>query len=260
MSKEEIAEVNESKPLSFSEGLMNSLVEVKAGLPADFNLQRFVNNSVALLNENETLSNFAKNYGVGQIKAGLMRSAYLGLDALNSEVYLIPYKSKLDFRISFTGYIKLVKKYSIRPIEEVYAKVVRQGDEFTEWDENGEQKFIFKPLPFNAGSVIGAFAVIKFKDGGVKVESMNISELEMARSKSSARNSMAWADFSEEMYKKVVVRRACKTISIDLETPQMKQYFDEETSITNSEPVEVPDIAEEIYVESEVIENEVGED
>lgn len=77
------------KKQTFSESLSTSLVEVKQALPSDFNITRFVQNSVALLNENEQLARFATQYGTGQIKAGLMRGAYLGLDFINREAYLV---------------------------------------------------------------------------------------------------------------------------------------------------------------------------
>ena len=61
---------------NFSLALTNDLESNKAALPANFNVARFVQNSVALLNNNDTLAKFAKEHGTAQIKAGLMRAAF----------------------------------------------------------------------------------------------------------------------------------------------------------------------------------------
>ena len=107
-------EVAEKPKQSFSLALSESLNEVRGALPKELNTERFVQNAVALLNENTTLADFAKQYGTGQIKQGLMKGAFLGLDALNSEFYLIPYKNVLSFMVDYRGNVKLAKKYSIR--------------------------------------------------------------------------------------------------------------------------------------------------
>ena len=174
--KNEVVEQKKTQ-LTFSESLTNNLLEVKDGLPKDFNVTRFVNNAVALLNENEQLGNFARQYGTNQIKQGLMKSAFLGLDAMNKEVYLIAYGSKLNFQIDYRGAKKLAKKYSIRPIKDIYAELVRQGDDFKTWDDDKGQHFEFKPMPFSDNAIIGAFAVVQYEDGGVVIDTMSIAEL-----------------------------------------------------------------------------------
>ena len=138
-----------AKKDAFSTALMESLNEQKAALPSDFNVTRFVQNSVALLNGNEVLMDFAKKNptGIAQIKAGLMRGAFLGLDALNQEMYLVPYGSTLNFMASYKGMVKMATKYATRPIKSIYAKVVREGDEFQEVIIGGEPSINFKPKP-----------------------------------------------------------------------------------------------------------------
>jgi len=203
----------------FSVALTTELQGVKDALPQDFNIPRFVQNSIALLNGNDTLVKFAnqnKN-GLSQIKAGLMRGAFLGLDALNQEMYLIPYGSTLQFMPSYKGMVKMAQKYSQRTIKSIYAKLVREGDEFEETIVNGEPSVNFKALPFNNNEVIGAFAVCLFHDGAAVVESMSKSEIETCRKQSKAKNSPAWSQFWGEMAKKTVLRRLCKNISIDMD-------------------------------------------
>ena len=243
-------EIVEQRPKTFSVALTDKLESVTDALPSDFNKTRFIQNSVALLNCNENLAQFAGQYGTGQIIAGLVRGAFLGLDALNSECHLVPFGKKLNFMIDYRGAQKLVKKYSMRKVKDIYAKLVRQGDVFEEEIIHGVPTINFKPKPFNTGAIIGAFAVCLFEDGGMVYDAMNLQELEKTRSASRSKNSPAWSNYTGEMYKKTVIHRLCKHIEIDFESPNQKQIFDDDMKIdVEKEKVDVPDIDDAIDVE-----------
>ena len=226
----------EEKKETFSLMLTNSLNEVEDALPREFNKTRFVQNAVALLNENEILAKFAREHGPLQIKMGLLKGAYLNLDFVSNEAYLIPYGSKLQFMPSYRGCVKLVQKYSIRPVKDIYAKVVREGDEFQEKIIDGKPSIDFTPKPFNDNKIIGAFAVCEYQDGGMQYDVMSRNALEQTRKASKMANGPAWK-FEEEMFKKVVLRRLTKHIQIDFDSPEQYKYFNEEGQIkTENEP------------------------
>lgn len=216
-------EVDVKRP-SFSESLTTELVNVKDALPADFNIPRFVQNSLALLNGNDTLVKFNRQYGSSQIKAGLVRAAYLGLDALNAECYLVPYGSTLNLMPSYKGSIKMAKKYATRPIKDIYARVVREGDIFEEAIVNGEPSINFHPKPFSNAKIIGAFAVCLYEDGGQMCESMSIEEIEVSRGQSKQKNAIPWNKFYGEMVKKTILHRLCKHISIDMDAKEWSSW------------------------------------
>lgn len=241
---------------SFSLALTTELENQRSALPADFNINRFVQNSVALLNGNDTLMKFAREHGTSQIKAGLMRGAYQGLDALNGEMYLVPYGSTLNFMQSYKGDVKMVKKYSQRPIKDIYAKLVREGDEFEEGVINGEPTINFKPLPFNDGKIIGAFAVCLYVDGGMVYDTMSLKDLENTRSSSKAKNSPAWSKFTGQMYLKTVLHRLCKHLSIDMDA-NAKEAFDAGTEIeTDAKKIAEQEILENSNTEELVVDAE----
>lgn len=206
---------------SFSVALTDKLDSVKEALPQDFNKARFVQNALALLNDNPQL----QKYSQPQIMAGLLKGAYLGLDFYSKECYLIPYGDSLNYQTDYRGAKKLAKKYSVRPIKDIYAKLVRDGDEFEETITNGEQGVNFKPKAFNDGKIIGAFAVCLFADGGMICDTMSIADLENTRKSSKASNSPAWKNFTGEMYKKTVLHRLCKHIELDFENPTQQTAF-----------------------------------
>lgn len=229
--------VENSKPLTFSESLQNALIKNSEALPNDFNKARFVQNALAFLNGNDDLRDWISEHknGVMQAQECLLKGAYLGLDFFNKECYAIPYRDKLTFMVDYRGAEKLCRKYSKRPIKDIYAKIVREGDFFEERIVDGKSTVDFRPLAFNNGKVVGAFAVCLFEDGGIQTDSMSLDELETTRSASKASNSPAWKKFTTEMYKKTVLHRLCKHITLDFDNPSQIQAFYEDSEIETSQ-------------------------
>lgn len=234
---------------TFSLALTDRLESVSEALPKDFNKTRFVQNAIALINDNSNLQKYAPNQLIG----GLMKGAYLGLDFYSKEAYLVPYGSQLNYQTSYLGAKKLAKKYSIRKIKDIGSKIVREGDFFEETGEGGNTSYIFKPKPFNNGKIVGAFAYVLFEDGGITVDTMSLEELETTRKHSKASNSMAWKDFTTEMYRKTVLHRLCKHIELDFENIEQQNTYLNEYEIDNH--VEKEDVPE-VFVDCEVIEND----
>ena len=250
---------------NFSIVLTDKLDSVSDALPKDFNKARFVQNALALVNENP---NIAK-YGQQKIMAGLLKGAYLGLDFYSKECYLVPYGNDLNYQTDYRGAKKLAKKYSIRPIKDIYAKLVHEGDLFEEKIIGGEQSFDFKPKPFNDGKIIGAFAVVLYTDGGMAYDTMSLADLENTRKASKASNSPAWKNFTGEMYKKTVLHRLCKHIELDFENPTQQNMFlsgmeietDQQKIAENeiAENANSVDFPEDVVVESKVVEESDGQ-
>ena len=250
---------------NFSIVLADKLDSVSDALPKDFNKARFVQNALALVNENP---NIAK-YGQQKIMAGLLKGAYLGLDFYSKECYLVPYGNDLNYQTDYRGAKKLAKKYSIRPIKDIYAKLVHEGDLFEEKIIGGEQSFDFKPKPFNDGKIIGAFAVVLYTDGGMAYDTMSLADLENTRKASKASNSPAWKNFTGEMYKKTVLHRLCKHIELDFENPTQQNMFlsgmeieTDQQKIAENEIAENEnsvDFPEDVVVESKVVEEYDGQ-
>ena len=244
----------------FSVVLTTELETQKEALPKDFNIPRFVQNSIALLNGNDQLQEYAKKYGTANIKIGLLRGAYQGLDFLNQECHLVAYGSKLTFMPSYKGDVKMAKKYSMRPIKDIYAKLVREGDVFDEVIDHGEPSINFKPLPFNDGKIIGAFAVCLFVDGGIKYDSMSLKDLENTRAHSKASNSPAWRDFTGQMYLKTVLHRLCKHLDIDMDDKAVEAFNSGLEIETDMKELAKNEIAENANKEELVIEGEWNEE
>lgn len=208
----------------FSDKLTDKLISVESALPKDFNRERFVQNCIAVLNETPQLSKI----NPAQTIQGLLKGAYLGLDFMNRECYLIPYGNSVQFQTDYKGEVKFTKKYSIRKIMDIYAKVVRQGDEFAEEIRDGKPSIDFKPMPFNDGDIIGAFAVVLYNDGGMAYEVMSVKDINSVRQNySKASQSKAWKNSFDEMCKKTVLRRLCKHIETDFESVEAHNAWED---------------------------------
>lgn len=256
-----MAEITEVR--TFDVALMEKLNGVNECLPKDFNKARFVQNSMALFNDKPEL----KKYPQQQLMSGLMKGSYLGLDFLSNEAYLVPFGGKLQFMTSYKGSVKLVKKYSIRPVKDIYARVIRQGDELIEKVVNGEPTIDFIPKMLNDGEIIGAFAVCLYQDGGIAYDVMSKADIENSRSVSKVSGG-PWKKFYGEMAKKTVLHRLCKHIDIDFESAEQVKAFTDGTQVdekTEKPEVENPfnDIDTEQVEDAEfveVVEGEVVED
>ncbi len=212
---------------SISAVLTANLTNVESALPKDLNRERFVQNCIAVLNDPEKRAALQKCNRQSIIDS-LTKGAYLGLDFMNAECYIIPYGGMAKFQTSYIGEIKFTRKYTTRPIKDIYAKLVRDGDYFQEEIRDGHQSVDFKPLPFNRGEIIGVFAVCLYEDGGMDYESMSVDEVNTIRNVySKASNSPAWKNSFGEMAKKVCLRRLTKHIITDFETTEARDAWNE---------------------------------
>lgn len=218
-----MAEKNEVA-VSFSETLMNNLTKNEMALPKTLNKERFVQETLSVLNNTPQLQSCNRN----QLIAGIMRGAYLGLSAVNSEFYLVPFGSNVQFLTSYKGVCKFAKKYSVRPIKDIYSKLVREGDVFEEKIIDGHPSIDFKPVPFSENKIVGVFAVVLFEDGGMIYETMTTNEVNEIRSNySKAKNSPAWTKSWGEMARKTIIHRLLKTVEVDFESIEAKESWDD---------------------------------
>lgn len=216
------------------------LKNVSDALPKTFNKERFLQNTIAVIRSNEDLLKYNRK----DLLACMLKGSFLGLDFSNKECYIVPYKGQLSFQTSYKGECKFVKKYSIRPLRDLKADVVRVGDELDYGIKDNKPYIDFKPIPFNAGNVVGAIAVAFFADGGVLYEVMNMDEINKVRkvSRAASSESSPWKTFPEEMYKKTVLRRLTKSIETDFDSIEQHEAWDLGSGVdfTNKpEPMEV---------------------
>lgn len=227
--------------------MIKELTTHKAALPAGFSRERFVLNTVTVLAE--MLKDKKKKFELSKLTMDSMavclcKAAYLGLDYFNGECYAIPYAGELNFQTDYKGEIKMCKRFSQNPIKDIYAKVVREGDFFEEEIDGGVQNIKYRPRPFSNEPMIGAFAVVVFKDGSMMYDSMSKDDIENVRNVySKAKDSQAWKSSTGEMYKKTVLRRLCKLIDLNFDNVEQRQafYAGGDVEFENGQPVYLDD-------------------
>ncbi len=240
----------------FTELLNDKLISVESALPKDFNRERFVQNCIAVLNESPGLA----KVNTSQVIRGLLKGAYLGLDFFNRECYLIPYGNSVQFQTDYKGEVKFTKRYSIRPILDIYAKVVREGDEFIEEIIDGRPSITFKPKAFSKADIIGAFAIVLFKDGGMLYETMSVDDINSVRNNySKASQSKAWKYSFDQMCIKTVLRRLTKHTETSFESVEARAAWEEGSGMDFTTPIapvndkdEVIDVFAEVSGEEDV--------
>ena len=191
-----------------------------ANLPETTDKQRLALNFVSLLQDKPDLVKF----GAEKLAPLVVRCAKDNLDVLNNEVYIYEgFGGKLTYTPSYKGLRKMAIERSMRPIKDVYAKPIYEGDTVEESFEDGEAKLIYKSDFMKRGKWIGVLAVCVFKDNSEIYELMDMEQINAVKSKS--RNSGAWKDFPIEMAKKSVVRRLCKQITLDFSDKEQADSF-----------------------------------
>lgn len=225
--------------IEVSKNLQDLMQKKARALPKNFNQTRFLQNSLMVLADTKGIE---KCLPVS-IARTMLQGAFLGLDFFMGECYAIPYGNQLNFQTDYKGEIKICKQYSPAKIKDIFAKVVKEGDEFEAGVYEGKQFVNFKPKNFNEGAVIGAFAVCYYEDGSIIYDEMSLKKIEETRKYfSKAPNSPAWMKTPEEMYKKTVIRRLCKVIDLQFDNDDQKKAFDEGADIDRSKIKETIDV------------------
>ncbi|MED1801327.1 RecT family recombinase [Brevibacillus porteri] len=230
----------------------------REAMPTSFNKTRFLQNCMTVLQETKDI----ELCNPTTVARTMLKGAFLGLDFFNKECYAVVYKGSVEFQTDYKGEVKLAKKYSTKPVREVYAKLVREGDEFAEEINSGNQTINFRPKPFNNEEILGAFAVVNYMDGTMAYDIMSKEEIEKIKenfsrkSKQTGEYSKAWVVTPGEMYKKTVLRRLCKNIDLDFDTIEQRQAFEDAGDVDFNQEVKP---AQQSPLNSTVIEAEFEE-
>ncbi len=203
--------------------LTNRLASESSAIGQSFNIQRFIMNSLEAVRQAKLKD---KPVTPQQVANCLMKGAYLNLDFFQGECYAIFYRDRgLVFQTDYKGEVKLAKMYSVKPIYEIYAEVVREGDEYEKVTIQSQRHINHKPKRFNTANIEGAYAVVRYVDGATDMVEISTDEIEkIRRTYSKAPDSGAWVNRYSEMCKKTALRLLCKNIQLNFTTEQFKAY------------------------------------
>ena len=128
-------------------------------------------------------------------------------------VHIVVYGLQAELEIDYRGFIYYLSKHYTDADFDI--KLVYDGDTFNHWSDSGDDKYEYRKNPDRKvndyGKVIWAFCYMTYVKNGrerSKIEVMDKRELDLVKSK--AKTQTVWGEWTGEMYKKAVVRRACK--------------------------------------------------
>jgi len=149
------------------------------------------------------------------IANALLDMVVQGLNPAKEQCYFVPYGEELTCMRSYFGSKALVKQ--VAGAEDVVAQAIYKGDDIDYNIENGVTKITKHEQDFQNklnGTVVGAYATIKFKDDRPDyTEIMTIDQLKQSWSQGQTYHeggNGTHQKFDEEMAKKTAVNRVCK--------------------------------------------------
>lgn len=214
------------------EGRLSSILDkmVAKGIstfPKGVNAERLKINALMYIAQDKNVSEVAKNQP-SKIAQIVYNFIALGLDMLNRECYIIPFKNELTILKDYKGEVKLARKYSVDPIREIFARVVYENDSY-HFNELGQFVHTFDPFATDRGDKKGAYCTVIYENGVHQTEFVNADEIKKIRgfSKSSGSQYSPWNTWEDEMWKKTAIRKAMKNISLDFGSSEVLKVYQE---------------------------------
>lgn len=146
------------------------------------------------------------------IANALLDMVVQGLSPVKKQGYFIVYGNKLQFQRSYFGDMAVTKR--LESVKDIFAQAIYAQDEFEFEIVRGTKKVTKhnqKLENIDASAIIGAYCTI-ISEHGEFTDIMNIEQIRKSwtKSKSASTPNSTHSQFTEEMAKKTVIRRACK--------------------------------------------------
>lgn len=155
----------------------------------------------------------------------MLDSCVLGLNISKNQYYVIPYGNKAQLSISYMGKCAISKRIDPN-IEDIFARVVKKGEEFDFDDTNDGYSVITKHkrtlASMDSKEYLAAYATIVYKDGMTPKSliytwdrikaSWSKSAVHPIDNNGNIKPGTAHAQFTEDMMCRTVVAAICKPI------------------------------------------------
>lgn len=198
--------------------LSKNMKAIKSALPRHLTAERVARVALNSIRHNPKLLQCAPE----TLCYAIMEASSLGLEIdMRGQAYLVPFwnsKTKTDDVQLIIGYKGLLDlAWRSGKIQSVMAEVVGENDKFNVV-YGLEPKLEHTPnFVDGRGEIIAAYAVAIMKDGAKQFAVMTRADLDKVRAASKSSESGPWAQWTEEMQKKVVLKRLCKLLPLSPE-------------------------------------------
>lgn len=192
---------------------INELESTGLQLPKHYNAQNALKSAFFTLSGTQTRN--GESVLVACDKASiantLLDMVTQGLSPAKNQCYFIPYGNKLQMQRSYFGTVAVLKR--LNDIDDVKAEVIHEGDDFEIGTNDNMETIVskFNPKFENLDNdLIGAFAIIKRKDGQLDYTVMTKKQIDQSWSQTRQKDNKVQKNFSDEMAKRTVLNRAAK--------------------------------------------------
>ncbi len=158
----------------------------------------------------------------------LITASEFGLDisGATNEANIIPYSEKgvmqAKYQIGYQGIVVLASQAG--NVKSMNCQIVYENDDFNIDYGDPVKPVTHKPALYETrGKIIGAYCVMYLMTGGIQTEWMSLGELENTRRHSKLPDSPAWTDWTGEMYRKTVLKRALKFVT---KSPELQRAIE----------------------------------
>lgn len=222
-----------AKPRTFRDDFEKMTPEVRAALPPQIPVERFMRVVLTAVNGNPDLLAADRR----SLFESAMKAAQDGLLPDGRDGAFVVYNTKAKDANGRDSWIKKVQWLPM--IAGILKKVRNSGDILSlsahiayEKDEfhyvlGDDERIEHRPAMGERGAPVLAYAIAKTKDGGIYREVMTVSDIEKVRSVSRAKNSGPWVDWWDEMARKTVLRRLAKRLPMSTDLDDLIRRDDE---------------------------------
>ena len=228
--------------------------------PKDYNVENAIKSAyLTLLNTKDKASQNALDVcDQHSVVTALTDMAIQGLSPAKKQCYFIVRGKELTMMRSYFGSQTALKR--LPGIKDVHATCIYKGDAIETGIKDGEEILIKHETKFENrdNEIIGAYAVIEFEDGKKRYTFMTKKEIDACWNKSSSKEHTVHKEFPQEMTKRTVINRACKSyvntsldsdVLIDAFNRTTENEYDNTATIVKEEKTIDIDVVEESKAE-----------
>lgn len=185
--------------------------QIKAALPANVTIAKFVRATVTALMQNADLAPANPEAQTALFQA-LIKCAQDGLLPDGREAALVLYGGKAQYLPMIGGLRKIAAEHGWT----IRTAVIYENDEFT-YELGLEPRIVHRPagLREQRGGLIGAYAIGTHRDGRKEVEVFTAEDVERARQVSRAKDNGPWKTWTDRMWEKTVGKRLFAKLPLD---------------------------------------------
>lgn len=184
-------------------------------LPQHVGKQRFLSSAIAAVKQTPDLLTATPR----SLFTAITKSAQDGLVPDGREGVITLYKEKQKdgawVQVAHWNPMTFGLRKRARELDHIIvnAQVVHEHDRFIR-HEGDDPRIEHDPAPLGQprGAMIGAYAIIRDDSHILHREVMDAAQIEMVRAQSKAPDGLMWQKFTEEAWRKTVIRRAMKSV------------------------------------------------